>query len=477
MGWGFVALGFGMAFGVGKMVLGYISAMMNPAAALAHLIIGEMNGVQFAAAIGGEFLGAFLGAVLVWLHFLPHFKTVPEPLPHDETDLLLRTRDALTPSALGIASYNTRANDVAARKRGVRSLMSALRDIKQYFSQDMHVVHEPVEGHAKLIQVALGPDEVKGITEAKELYLRRRTAQVCDLHRRLKDVDMEDFKIMLMNPAVSLRHRSKVDNGATHDGDMMRRAKSDGEYQAASQQEHSNGWFRRNNSVVGGDSGIENSNSNAVLVLDAADSDAITDNGSLLLDNAASNSAVMMGLEQGHRVEDKERTEKLEPLVVQKKQEKLDRLYDAAIIADQNAKLSIFCTRPAIFAPVFNFMCEFMCTAMLIYGALMISQQKHQLNSDLGRLFITFEGLIIGFYIFVLILGLGGPTGIAANPARDFSPRLAHFVLPIPGKGPSEFYYSWIPFFASFAGGCAAAGLYIATQLLNQSNYVETINT
>ena len=72
--------------------------------------------------------------------------------------------------------------------------------------------------------------------------------------------------------------------------------------------------------------------------------------------------------------------------------------------------------------------------------------------------------------MFLCILGLGGPTGIAANPARDFSPRLAHFLLRIPGKGPSEFYYSWIPFLAPLVGGCAAAGLYAATQLLNNSN-------
>jgi glycerol uptake facilitator-like aquaporin len=52
----------------------------------------------------------------------------------------------------------------------------------------------------------------------------------------------------------------------------------------------------------------------------------------------------------------------------------------------------------------------------------------------------------------------------------DFSPRLAHFVLPIPNKGPSEFYYAWIPFLAPLVGGCAGAGLYALTQLVNHSN-------
>jgi glycerol uptake facilitator protein len=121
---------------------------------------------------------------------------------------------------------------------------------------------------------------------------------------------------------------------------------------------------------------------------------------------------------------------------------------------------------------------------------------------------IRAEGLVIGFFVFVVILGLGGPTGIAANPARDLSPRIAHALLPIPGepqrkfcdlccpcplspsfhpltsfinfcrsfpvfligKGPSEFYYSWIPVLAPLCGGCASAGFYAAVQLLNNSN-------
>lgn len=72
--------------------------------------------------------------------------------------------------------------------------------------------------------------------------------------------------------------------------------------------------------------------------------------------------------------------------------------------------------------------------------------------------------------LLILKIVQGGPTGIAANPARDFSPRLAHFLLPIPGKGSSEWYYSWIPIFAPFTGGCAAAGLYALFQLLNKSD-------
>jgi glycerol uptake facilitator protein len=51
---------------------------------------------------------------------------------------------------------------------------------------------------------------------------------------------------------------------------------------------------------------------------------------------------------------------------------------------------------------------------------------------------------------------------VAINPARDFGPRVAHWLLPIPGKGPSEFHYAWIPFFAPLLGGMAGAGLFKA---------------
>jgi glycerol uptake facilitator protein len=114
--------------------------------------------------------------------------------------------------------------------------------------------------------------------------------------------------------------------------------------------------------------------------------------------------------------------------------ERRERIYDAAVVADQNAKLSIFATRPAIYTPVFNFLTEVMCTAALVFGALMMYARRELLDPSGRALFRSVEGMWVGFFVFVAILGLGGPTGIAANPARDFSPRLAHALLPIPGK-------------------------------------------
>ena len=70
--------------------------------------------------------------------------------------------------------------------------------------------------------------------------------------------------------------------------------------------------------------------------------------------------------------------------------------------------------------------------------------------------------LYVGLFIVCQVLGLGGPTGFSVNPARDLSPRIAHWLLPIPGKGPSEWHYSWIPVTAALAGGAVGAELYLA---------------
>lgn len=154
-------------------------------------------------------------------------------------------------------------------------------------------------------------------------------------------------------------------------------------------------------------------------------------------------------------------------------QHREDALYQAALIADQNAKLSIFATRPGIRSPFFNWLVEFLGTTVLIMAALLISEQGTLMYAEFKPLFQPLFALFIGYLVLVLILGLGGPTGIAMNPARDAAPRFAHWVLPISGKGPSEWRYCIIPVTAGFVGGLAAAGLFRALSCLNHSQRVE----
>lgn len=120
---------------------------------------------------------------------------------------------------------------------------------------------------------------------------------------------------------------------------------------------------------------------------------------------------------------------------------------------DKAAKLGIFCTAPAIRDLKANFLTELLATATLVFGILGIGTQK------------AAEGLaplVVGGLIFALGLSLGGPTGYAMNPARDLSPRIAHAILPIAGKGDSDWSYSWVPVFGPIVGGILGALLFVA---------------
>jgi hypothetical protein len=102
---------------------------------------------------------------------------------------------------------------------------------------------------------------------------------------------------------------------------------------------------------------------------------------------------------------------------------------------DPGAKLGVFCTAPAIRHPPSNLLTEIIGTFILVLGALAIPSPNN-LNVELG--FSTGLGpLLVGLLVLSIGVSLGGPTGYAINPARDLGPRIAHFVLPIAGKGNS----------------------------------------
>ncbi len=136
-----------------------------------------------------------------------------------------------------------------------------------------------------------------------------------------------------------------------------------------------------------------------------------------------------------------------------------------ALTADPAAKLGVFCTAPAIPRKAHNFMTEAIGTAVLLFGILAIAANAQELASpgDVNLSYVFSRGLqplLVGILVLGIGLSLGGPTGYAINPARDLGPRLAHAVLPIAGKGPSNWPYSWIPVIAPIAGGVVGAGLY-----------------
>ncbi|MEY3405184.1 MAG: hypothetical protein RL161_614 [Bacteroidota bacterium] len=114
-------------------------------------------------------------------------------------------------------------------------------------------------------------------------------------------------------------------------------------------------------------------------------------------------------------------------------------------------KLGVFSTSPAIRSTIQNLISEVIGTFALVLGLLFIG------SNDFTQ---GLNPLIVGFLIVSIGLSLGGTTGFAINPARDLGPRLAHALLPIPGKGSSNWQYSWIPVVGPMIGAAAASALF-----------------
>jgi len=126
--------------------------------------------------------------------------------------------------------------------------------------------------------------------------------------------------------------------------------------------------------------------------------------------------------------------------------------------ADPASKLAVFCTAPAIRKPLPNLLCEIIGTFVLVLGILAIQTPK---NLQPAHGFDTGMGpLLVGLLVVALGVSLGGPTGYAINPARDLGPRLAHFFLPIAGKGGSDWGYAWVPVVGPVIGGVLGAIFY-----------------
>ncbi len=118
--------------------------------------------------------------------------------------------------------------------------------------------------------------------------------------------------------------------------------------------------------------------------------------------------------------------------------------------ADPDAKLTIFCTKPALKSPLWNTVSEMIATCILVLWVFVNGGTPTEVGP-----------LAVAFVITVLVMGLGGVSGAAMNPARDLGPRLAHCVLPIAGKGDSDWSYAWVPVVGPLIG--ATLGVIIPT--------------
>ena len=116
-------------------------------------------------------------------------------------------------------------------------------------------------------------------------------------------------------------------------------------------------------------------------------------------------------------------------------------------------KLAVFSTAPAIENKFSNLLSEILGTWMLLF--LIMSIGANNFSKGINP-------MLIGLIILLIGLGIGSTTGYAINPARDLGPRIMHSILPIKGKGDSDWKYAWIPVVGPLLGGCLGSLSYLA---------------
>ena len=117
---------------------------------------------------------------------------------------------------------------------------------------------------------------------------------------------------------------------------------------------------------------------------------------------------------------------------------------------DPGLKLAVFSTGPAVRNYAWNLVTEIVGTFVLMFGVLFLGAPWNTYTSGIGP-------LLVGLLVLAIGLSLGGPTGYAINPARDLGPRIMHAILPIPGKGGSDWSYAWVPVLGPLIGGALGA--------------------
>lgn len=122
------------------------------------------------------------------------------------------------------------------------------------------------------------------------------------------------------------------------------------------------------------------------------------------------------------------------------------------ITEDKDTKLGVFATIPAIRNLKRNFLSETIGTFVLILVILFLAERGNTSEVGLGSI----GALPVALLVVVIGMALGGTTGYAINPARDFGPRLAHHLLPIKGKGSSQWKYAWVPIAGPILGAAFA---------------------
>jgi len=428
----------------------------------------ELGWAEFAVGSLGDFVGAFVGAVLVYLYFAPHFWTVPLPQDFDPVSVLLHgTPDALSVDAGRIAS----AFGPGSNKREGENVITEGRDFAGRIRGG---------GLGRFEQTMTSMARASGGSEGGERGGGGETRHVTFA----PDVERQR---LLAKMKVERRARAKTDaafyaSRVVHAADLKEPllAQAGGETGSVKTIQVAGMLHQHDPKISGADGGDDPSRHSVQVAPMLHEHDPELGERHTVT-RAKSEGALprpTFAMSEGEEVMGRPKEQTLEreetlssrgilPLPDEREvtfasqKEVRDEAFEAAIAADAHAKLSIFATRPAKYNRPANFFQETVASFVLFFGAEMFNVRKRFESAAGGVTDGPFmQSAFISFFIMVLILGLGGTTSLAVNPARDFGPRLAHAVLPIPGKGPSEWHYAWVPFFAPFVGGGLGSLMY-----------------
>ncbi|GAA3599024.1 glycerol transporter [Agrococcus terreus] len=123
---------------------------------------------------------------------------------------------------------------------------------------------------------------------------------------------------------------------------------------------------------------------------------------------------------------------------------------------DPGAKLGTFSTGPGIRSAGWNLVTEIIGTFVLVFVVIGFAAQNGDTQAAVPAGLASLGALPVALLVVGIGASLGGPTGYAINPARDLGPRIAHAVLPIRGKGSSDWGYAWVPVAGPIIGGVLA---------------------
>ncbi|KAI7837031.1 hypothetical protein COHA_009108 [Chlorella ohadii] len=398
-----IALSVGLGIGLPIGIFFRTSAFFNPGILMAVTVRGGVPAGDFFALLAAEIVGYFAGAVVLWAFYLPHLNAAVQLPPADEIDRLLRDPAVLNDTALMNASYTLQAPHVTSQQSFWRF---ALQDLKEELGRaySARKVADPFR---------TCPKELDAACDTAGASLSRRGS-----HAQLQQLGTTAAGPQQQPPQ---QQQAAAWSGAADGGGAV---KAQGLQAAAAAEE---GGLKQ---AWGG--------------LSPAGSE---DEAGIPSQATARTFAERLQADPG-------------PL------RSRGHLAAALCKARQDVLLSVFVTRPAVWSPLLNFVQEFVAMTIMATAALLLFESSRFQGQDTGGLWPTQLGLLIGLLNTAMILSLGGATGPAINPARDLGPRLAFHILPIPGKGCTEWHYAWVPFLGGMAGGAAAGGLVSAVSKL-----------